>query len=56
MEKKLNIDKVVDCLRNNGIQVIQTLEEYFIVQNGRLRLVAEKDLQKLAKKVENNAK
>lgn len=49
----MNIDDAVKILRKNNIDVIQTLEEYFLFEDGRLVLVSEERIKKNAKTIQN---
>ncbi len=45
----MNVETAVTYLRQQGVDVVQTLEEYFVVDGGRLKMVSESQLVKLAK-------
>ena len=49
----MNIDDAVKILRKNNVDVIQTLEEYFLFEDGRLVLVSEERIKKNAKTIQN---
>lgn len=45
----MTIDKAIEVLRENNVDVVQTLEEYFVQRGGRLVMVSENTLKKMAK-------
>lgn len=45
----MNVETAVTYLRQQGVDVVQTLEEYFVVHNGKLVMISESKLVKLAK-------
>jgi hypothetical protein len=46
----MNVETAVNYLRQQGIDVVQTLEEYFVVNNGKLVMISESQLVTLAQK------
>lgn len=49
----MNIDDAVKILRRNNVDVIQTLEEYFLLENNKLVLVSEERIKKNAKTIQD---
>ena len=49
----MNVENAVDYLREQGVNVVQTLEEYFISVDGRLVMITEKEITNHAKKIRN---
>lgn len=49
----MTVEEAVKILRKNNVDVVQTLEEYFVIKNGKLALISEDRIKKYARSVQN---
>jgi hypothetical protein len=50
----MNVEKAVEILRAHNLDVVQTLEEYFLSVDGRLVMITEKEIKNHARAILNS--
>jgi len=47
----MNVEKAVEILRAHNLDVVQTLEEYFLSVDGRLVMITEEEIKNHARSI-----